>query len=376
MSEPSTNLPDNLTAVSRLLHTMTTEGDSAPPIAIGASTGHHYQRRGNETVRLLESGMALLEGGGSAVCFDCGISAINHTLLTLGKPGQTALFDEHLYWGTRRLQEGLAQWGMNVLTADFADGASLAAGLAEKPALVFFEPITNPGLNVIDVAAVSQAARAAGAMVIVDNTLMPGLCEPLAMGADIVIHSLTKYINGHGDALGGAVIGNDEKLMKRIRHSLENFGGVLSPFAAYLHVRGLKTLHLRMPRHCSTAMAVAEHFADHPKVTEVQYSGLASDAGHELASRQFSDFGGVLAMGFVGCDVHWRAFGQYFRLVRFLASLGETETLGLFRKASLRATGERGRIGRFAIGLEDPADIIADIDQAIDKFMDPSAGVK
>jgi len=373
MRNPDQFLPANLSAVSRLLHTTTTVGDSAPRIAVGASTGGHYQRRGNDTVAILEQGLSLLESAAGAVCFDSGISAVNHTLLTLCKPRQTVLFEEDLYYGTRRLEDFLAGWGMNVLRARLNDPDALAVALAHKPAFVFFEPLTNPPLNVIDIATVSRAAHAAGATVIVDNTLMPGLCRPLKLGADIVIHSLTKYINGHGDSLGGAVLSNDQGLNERIRSSLEKLGGVLSPFAAYLHIRGLKSLHVRMPRHCATAMAVAKHFQDNPKVTEVHYPGLAGDPGHDIATRQFSDFGGVLALGFAGCQVPWHQFGQYFKMCRFLASLGETETLCVFRNGTMRETHQAGRIGRIAVGLEDADDIIADVAQAIDRFTATSA---
>jgi cystathionine beta-lyase/cystathionine gamma-synthase len=374
MSDSLHNIPGPLSKITQLLHAMSEETDSAPPIAIGASTGHRYQRQTNETVAMLEHGLALLEGAEYGVCFDCGIGAIHHIIVGLAKPGQTIAFHQDLYWGTIRIEHICEQWGINVLRVDLTDPAARAEAMAQKPAMVFFEPISNPLLTVTDIAALAADAHQAGALLIADNTLMPTRCKPMELGVDIVVHSLTKYINGHGDALGGVVLCDDKDIHKTLLLSRESIGGVLNPFAAYLHIRGLKTLHLRMPEHERIAMTVAQHFDGHPGIKQVRYPGLPGDPHHALAARQFSGFGGVLTLAFKNVHPDWRGYFNMtgaFNLVRSMPSLGETETLCIFFN-DYKPEPERTWIMRLAIGLEDPADIIADIEQGLARIALPN----
>jgi cystathionine beta-lyase/cystathionine gamma-synthase len=362
-------LPDTITDVTRLMHTMTAGQDSAPPIAIGASTDSDYQRKGNRTVTMLEDGLCVTEGARYCTCFDSGVSATHHLLVTQCKPGDTLITHEQLYWGTIRAEQFAEHRGVNILKVDLRDEDALRDAMKNNPVMVLFEPISNPELHAIDIARVSQIAHEGGALVAVDNTLMPLLCNPLKLGVDIVMHSLTKYINGHGDALGGALLCNDEKLHRDFRYSREWLGGVLNPFAAYLHMRGLKTMHLRLPEHCRIARAVAEHLAKDPRIAKVRYPGLPDDPSYAIASKQFSDFGGVLTLAFDDIEYKWSDdpdISHHFKLVRFMASLGETETLAIVFHSRDPETGAYRVALRISVGMEDPKDLIADIEQAID----------
>ncbi len=377
MSDSLHNIPGPLSKITQLLHAMSEETDSAPPIAIGASTGQRYQRQSNETVLMLEHGLAFMEGAEYGVCFDCGIGTIHHIIMALAKPGQTIAFHKDIYWGTIRIENLCEQWGINVLRVDLTDPAARAEAMAQEPVLVVFEPVSNPMLTVTDVAALAADTHAAGAKLIADNTLMPTRCKPIEMGVDIVVHSLTKYINGHGDALGGVALCNDEATYRALLQSRESIGGVLNPFAAYLHIRGLKTLHLRMPEHERIALTVATHFENHPGIKQVRYPGLESDPYHAIAAKQFSGFGGVLTLAFKNVHADWRGYfnmNAAFNLVRSMPSLGETETLCIFFN-DYQPEPERVWSMRLAIGLEDPADIIADIEQGLARIAKPNPEV-
>ena len=366
-------LPKNITDVTRLMHTMTAGQDSAPPIAIGASTDSDYQRKGNRTVAMLEEGLAVVEGAKYCTCFDSGVSATHHLLITQCKPGDTLVTHSQLYWGTIRAEQFAEHRGVTILKVDFRDDDALAEALKTNPVMALFEPISNPELHAIDIAKVSRMAHAVGAIVAVDNTLMPLLCDPMTLGVDVVMHSLTKYVNGHGDALGGALLCNDEKLHNEFRYSREWLGGVLNPFAAYLHMRGLKTMHLRMPEHCRIARAVAEHFAADPRVASCRYPGLPGDPSFAIASKQFTDFGGVVTLAFDDIQYKWSDdpdISHHFKLVRFMASLGETETLAIVFHSHDPETDTHRVALRISVGMEDPADLIADIDQAIDGLIE------
>lgn len=344
----------------------------------GSEPGYFYTRVGNPTLDLLEQRIAALEGGAAAVAFGSGMGAITSTLWTLLRPGDEVLVDRTLYGCTHAfLHHGIGEFGVRVTQLDMADLPALAQALQRRPKMVYLETPANPNLRLIDIAAVAALARPAGALLVVDNTFCtPYLQKPLALGADLVVHSATKYLSGHGDVTAGLVVAAQAELAQRIRlQGLKDLtGAVLSPQDAFLLMRGLKTLHLRMERHAANAMAMAQLLAAHPAVAAVYYPGLPGNPQHALAQRQMRNFGGMLAFELHGGLAAGRSFMNALQLFTRAVSLGDAESLAQHPASMTHASqtpAERAEAGiseglvRLSAGLEDEEDLLADLQQAL-----------
>jgi methionine-gamma-lyase len=344
----------------------------------GEAPGYIYTRISNPTLALLESRMAALEGGAAAIAFGSGMGAITATLWTLLRPGDEIVVDKTLYGCTFAfLHHGIGQFGVRVTHIDMTDPAAVERAMACKPKLVYFESPANPNMRLVDIAAVATVAHRAGALVVVDNTYCsPYLQQPLALGADVVVHSATKYISGHGDVTAGIAVAASVELAERIRlQGLKDMtGAVLSPQDAALLLRGLKTLSLRMDRHCANAMAVARALQAHPAVAKVHYPGLESDPQHALAKRQMRQPGGMIAFELHGGIEAGMRFIDGLRMVACAVSLGDAESLAQHPASMTHSTytpDEREAAGisdglvRLSAGLEDAADLLADIERAL-----------
>ncbi|WP_295580708.1 methionine gamma-lyase [uncultured Lamprocystis sp.] len=343
----------------------------------GESPGYVYSRVGNPTATVLETRLASLEGGEAGLATASGMGAITSALWTLLKAGDTIVADQTLYGCTfGYLEHGLARLGIAVRFADLTQPAELAAALDAQTRVVFFETPANPNMRLVDIAAVSAIARRHGALTIVDNTYCtPCLQRPLELGADLVVHSATKYLGGHGDLLAGAVVGTREMIDQiRFFGVKEMTGACISALDAYLVLRGLKTLELRMERHCDSAQTLAELLEAHPAVTQVWYPGLASFSQGELARRQMSRAGGMIALELRGGYEAGVRFMDRLHLVTRAVSLGDCETLAQHPASMTHATyapEERARHGiseglvRLSVGLETCADLAADLTQAL-----------
>lgn len=344
----------------------------------GARAGYIYGRTKNPTQTLLETRMASLEGAEAALALASGIGAITATAWTLLEQGDRVVIDHTLYGSTYAFfTEGLARFGVEVAVADLTDPDAAARAIGPGARFVYFETPANPNLRVIDIAATAALARAAGALTVVDNTFAtPALQRPLALGADLVVHSATKYLGGHGDLLGGIVAGPAETIQRiRGRGLRWMTGATLSPLNAFLILRGLKTLELRMERHAATAARLAALLAGHPAVARVSYPGLATGAEAALVARQMSAPGGLVACELKGGLAAGLKVMNALRLVTRAVSLGDAETLVQHPASMTHATyppEERARHGitdgliRFSAGLETPEDILDDVAQALD----------
>jgi methionine-gamma-lyase len=345
----------------------------------GETAGYVYTRIANPTLALLEARLAALEGGAAAVVFGSGMGAITATLWTLLAPSDEVLVDTTLYGCTFAfMHHGLGRFGVRIRHADLTDAAALEAPISAQTKLVYFESPANPNMRLVDIAAVSRAARRHGVLVAVDNTYCsPYLQQPLELGADIVLHSATKYLGGHGDLTAGAAVFRDAELAQRVRlQGLKDLtGAVLSPQDAFLVLRGLKTLALRMRQHCANAQAVAELLAAHPAVEAVHYPGLASFPQHALAQQQMKLPGGMIAFELRGGLTAGKRFLDALQLVTRAVSLGDAESLAqhpasmthsTYTREERRAHGIAEGLVRISAGLEDTEDLLADVRQALD----------
>jgi methionine-gamma-lyase len=344
----------------------------------GEEDGYVYTRLGNPTIDLLERRLASLEGGEAAAATASGMGAIASTLWTLLRPGDRLVTDMTLYGCTFAFfRHSLADFGIVVEHVDMTDLAAVAEALSRPAKAVFFETPANPNMRLVDIAAVAGAAHGAGAVVVVDNTYAtPLLQRPLSLGADLVVHSATKYLGGHGDLVAGAVVGRAD-LIGAIRMSgvKDATGAVISPMDAMLVLRGLKTLKLRVERHSDSALDLARRLAVHPAVTRVLYPGLQDHPQHELARRQFQGgFGGMIALELEGGREAAIRFLNRLTLARCAVSLGDAETLVQHPASMTHSTytpEERARHGisdglvRISIGLEAVADIWRDFEGAL-----------
>jgi methionine-gamma-lyase len=343
----------------------------------GKSQGYIYSRVGNPTVAVLEARLANLEGGEAALATASGMGAITAALWTLLQTGDAIVADQTLYGCTfGYLEHGLSRLGIEIRFADLTHPETLEAALTANARVVYFETPANPNMRLIDIAAVSAIARRRGALTLVDNTYCtPYLQRPLELGADLVLHSATKYLGGHGDLIAGAAVGSRE-LIERIRFFgiKEMTGACISAMDAYLVLRGIKTLTLRMERHCASAQALAETLERHPAVAWVAYPGLPSFPRADLARRQMRLPGGMIALELKGGYDAGVRFMDRLRLVTRAVSLGDCETLAQHPASMTHSTyapEERARHGiaeglvRLSIGLEDCADIEADLLQAL-----------
>jgi methionine-gamma-lyase len=348
-------------------------------IFTGEQAGYTYTRIANPTLALLEARLASLEGGAAAVVFGSGMGAISATLWTLLSAGDEVLVDTTLYGCTfALLHHGMSRFGVTVRHVDMSDPDHVEAAISPRTRLVYFESPANPNMRLADIAAVSNVARARGVPVAVDNTYCtPYLQRPLELGADIVLHSATKYLGGHGDLTAGAAVFRDAEVAQRVRlQGLKDLtGAVLSPQDAFLVLRGLKTLPLRMQRHCDNAQAIAGFLAAHPTVQAVHYPGLASFPQHTLARRQMARAGGMVAFELCGGLEAGKRFMDALELVTRAVSLGDAETLAQHPASMTHSTytAEQRRahlisdgLVRLSAGLEDTDDLLADIGQALD----------
>ena len=335
--------------------------------------GYEYGRAGNPTRTAFERQIAALEGAAAAVSFASGMAAEDALLRVLLRSGDRVVLGGDAYGGTYRLLTDLyAPLGVETALVDLADPAALAAALAVPVRLVWAETPTNPLLRIVDVAAVAGAAHAADALLVVDSTFAsPALQQPLALGADVVVHSATKYIGGHSDALGGVVATSDADLAERVRFVQFAAGAVLAPFEAWLLSRGLKTLALRMERHSANALAVAEAMAAHPGVTAVHHPALPSHPGHEVAARQMRAGGGMLSIAVAGGAAAAKRVAESVRLFALAESLGGVESLLCYPAEMTHASVQGTPLAapedllRLSVGIEDPADLIADLRRAL-----------
>jgi cystathionine gamma-synthase len=372
-------------AVRAALDTDTQYGAVVPPIHLtstfsfagyGDKRAYDYSRSGNPTRDALAGALAELEGGAGAVVTGSGMAAVG-LVTQLFRPGQVAVVPHDCYGGTYRLFNALRERGsLDVRFVDFQDSAALAESLSAQPALVWVETPSNPLLRIVDIAAVSRAAHASGAMVVADNTfLSPVWQRPLALGADAVLHSTTKYLNGHSDVVGGAVIAASRELHERLAWWANCIGVTGAAFDSYLTLRGLRTLHARMQAHGENAAAAAELLAGHPAVARVHYPGLESHPGHALAKVQQRGFGAMISFELHGGIPQVRAFLDALRLFSLAESLGGVESLVAHPASMTHAAMDeaaRARAGiaptllRLSIGIEDGADLQRDLAQALD----------
>lgn len=344
----------------------------------GERPGYIYGRTRNPTQTVLEDRMASLEGGEAAMTTASGMAAISSVMLTLLNPQDEVVVDHTVYGNTfAYFTQALTRFGIVVKLADFTEPEAVQAQITGRTKAVFFETPANPNLRVIDIAAIGAIARRAGALVVVDNTFAtPVLQRPLALGADLVVHSGTKYLGGHGDLLAGIVVG-PAALLKDIRATGLRWmtGATLSPFNCFLMLRGLKTLEIRLERHSASALAVARFLADHPKVASISYPGLPSFPQHDLASRQMSAFGGLMSFELDGGTELCMKLMNGLSMITRAVSLGDAETL-IQHPASMThavyGAEERARHGisdgllRLSVGLETADDILDDLEQALD----------
>jgi cystathionine gamma-synthase len=364
-------------------------GAVIPPITLSATfrfanldekPRYEYTRSGNPTRDILGQALAELEGGAGAIVTASGMGAIATVIHALLAPGERLLAPHDCYGGSWRLFTALAAKGLfEFETCDFTDPAQLAAALERRPNLVWIETPSNPLLRITDLEAVIRAAHATGALTVADNTfLSPVLQRPMAFGADVVVHSTTKYINGHSDVVGGAAVARDPAVLEQLEYWSNALGVTGSPFDSYLTLRGLRTLDARLRIHQENAAALAELLAGHPAVARVHYPGLATHSGHEIAARQQEGFGAMLSFELTGGQDAVRAFVDGLTCFTLAESLGGVESLVAYPVTmSHAAMSEEARaaagIGpgllRASVGIENANDLIADATLALDRAL-------
>lgn len=357
-------------------------GGSFSALGLSDDAPFVYTRWSNPTVYQLERKLADLEGGETAVAFSTGMAAAVALLMHLLKTGDHLVISDITYAGVAEVvRDTLVKMGVEVTAADLSDLDDLRQALRPNTKLVWAETPANPILRLTDLRAVAEIAHKAGAELAVDSTFAtPIATRPIELGADYVVHSLTKYLGGHGDALGGAVIGKHERMAKMHQDTAIHLGGSLSPFNAWLIMRGMATLPLRMAAHADAAMKVARFLEKHPKVTRVFYPGLPSHPQHELASRQMENFSGMLTFQVADGPAMAQRMADRLRIFHYAVSLGHHRSLLFYlgtddvQANSFRLDAEHlARYRRYAgdgifrvsIGLEDPKDLCADLDQAL-----------
>ena len=354
----------------------------------GEEHGHFYTRISNPTLALLESRMAALESGEAAVAFSSGMGAIAATFWTLLRPADEIIVSRTLYGCTfALLHHGIGEFGINVLHVDMSNLADVEAAITPATRMIYFETPANPNMQLVDIAAISAIAhKHDNITVVIDNTYCtPYLQRPLEMGADVVVHSATKYLSGHSDITAGVVVARQTVADKiRLQGLKDLTGAVLSPQDAYLLMRGLKTLALRMDRHCSSALAIAQFLEEHPAVESVTYPGLSSFPQYALATRQMKMPGGMIAFELKGGLEAGRRFMNALSLFSRAVSLGGAESLAQHPASMTHSTYTREEralhdisegLVRLAVGLEDLDDLLADITQALKTLMPTRHGL-
>ncbi len=338
---------------------------------VGKHAGYDYARTANPTRTALQAALTALEGGAGALAFASGMAA-EATFMYLLKPGDHVLLGDDVYGGTYRLvSKVLNEWDVSFDPVDLTDLEGLRGAVRDETRLVWCETPTNPLLKVIDISEVSALAHDAGAWCVVDNTFAtPYLQQPLSLGADAVVHSTTKYLGGHSDVVGGAIVANDPQILDRLEFLQNAAGAVPGPFDAFLTLRGVKTLAVRMERHCANARRVAEMLASHPKVKQVYYPGLPSHPQHEVAARQMRDFGGMVSFETFDAEAALEVCRRT-RLFFLAESLGGVESLiehpgRMTHQSTVGSPLEvPDTLVRLSVGIEHPDDLLADLDQAL-----------
>ena len=349
----------------------------------GQEAGHIYTRLGNPTTDVLEAKVAALEGGEACVAAASGMGAISSALWTIAGAGKHIIADGTLYGCTfALLNHGMTRYGVEVDFIDTSDLDAVRAHLKPNTCAVYLETPANPNLKITDIAAIAEIAHAYNAdiKVVCDNTFAsPALQNPLSLGADVVVHSATKYLNGHGDVIAGFVVGSAEYCSAVRMFGLKDMtGAVMDPFTSFLILRGLKTLELRMARHCENGKKVAEFLVSHPAVEKVYYPGLESHPGHEIAKKQMKDFGGMVSFEVKGGKEAGVKLVNSLELITVAVSLGDAESLiehpasmthSTYTAEELEASGIPAGLIRLSVGLENAEDIIEDLKQALDKLL-------
>ena len=342
------------------------------------SDDYVYTRGNNPTLRILENKVAILEGGVGAVAFSSGMAAVSSVVLSLTEPGDMVLYHNVLYGSSYSfLNQFLKKYKVNAQNTDFTDLENLSRKVeALRPAVLYFETPANPNLDIIDIEEVVAIAREFGAKVVIDNTFCsPYLQRPLEYGADVVLHSATKYLGGHGDVVAGIAVSKDQNYVDSLKFEyMCELGGVLSPFNAWLILRGIKTLPIRLDRHSESALKVAQFLSGHPGVKRVMYPGLESHPGHEIAKKQMKAFGGIVSFEIDGSHEDAIKVINSVKLAKIAVSLGDTETLIQLPAAmthigysdeALKSIGLSKSLIRISVGLEDVSDIISDLENAL-----------
>ncbi|HEX5566268.1 MAG TPA: cystathionine gamma-synthase [Streptomyces sp.] len=339
----------------------------------GLRGGYEYSRSANPTRTALEENLAALEGGRRGLAFASGLAAEDCLLRALLVPGDHVVIPNDAYGGTFRLFAKVAErWGVQWSVADTTDPAAVRAALRPRTRVIWVETPSNPLLGITDIAAVADVARTAGARLVVDNTFAsPYLQQPLALGADVVVHSTTKYMGGHSDVVGGALVTADAALGEELAFHQNAMGAVAGPFDSWLVMRGVKTLAVRMDRHCANAARVTEMLTSHPKVTRVHYPGLPSHPGHEIAAKQMRSFGGMVSFQVAGGEEAALEVCSRTELFTLGESLGGVESLiehpGRMTHAS--AAGSELEVPsdlvRLSVGIEAVDDLVADLTAAL-----------
>ncbi|MEA2568686.1 MAG: hypothetical protein QOI24_687 [Acidobacteriota bacterium] len=342
---------------------------------LGRHKGYEYARTKNPTRSAVEANLAALERGKHGFCFASGMSATD-TVFRLLSSGDHVIAGENMYGGSYRLfSKVLTRYGLEFSYVDTANLDAVRKAIRPNTKLVFLETPTNPMMTLTDIAACAEIAHAAGALVVVDNTFCsPYLQRPLELGADIVVHSTTKFLNGHSDSVGGVVILNSDEIAEKIGFLQNAVGAILSPFDSWLVLRGTKTLAVRMKRHEENGMAMANYISNHPKVKKIYYPGLADHPQHELAKKQMNGFGSMISFE-LGSHENAKKFLDRVRLCSLAESLGGVETLISHPETMTHASvpiEDRKRLGitpglvRISVGIEDIEDLIADVENAFE----------
>lgn len=355
-----------------------TDVDEWLAVGQGRSPGHIYSRNTNPTVQAFEEKVRQLEGAEAATSFASGMAAISNTLFTLLSPGDRVVSVKDSYGGTNKLfTEFFPRMQIEVVLCDTTDHVAIEAAIAAGCRVLYLESPTNPTLKVVDLGRLTEAGHRVGATVVVDNTFATPINQnPLQLGTDLVLHSATKFLGGHADALGGVICG-PKHLVEQIYHYREITGAALDPMAAYLLLRGMKTLHLRIRQQNRSALQIARFLQKHPAVARVFYPGLESHEHHDIARQQMRGFGGVLSFMLKGDFDSVRTFLPRLRYAHLAANLGAVETVAgppattshvECTPAEREAAGIPESLVRYSVGIEDPEDLIADLEQALRLF--------
>jgi cystathionine gamma-synthase len=339
----------------------------------GLRGGYEYSRSGNPTRTALQEALAALEQGTAGMAFASGLAAEDTLLRTVCEPGSHVVLGGDAYGGTFRLISRVAsRWGVEHTPADLNDLDALRAVMRPTTRVIWCETPTNPLLNIADIARLAEFAREHGALLVVDNTFAsPYLQQPLTLGADVVVHSTTKYLGGHSDVVGGALVTSNPELGEQLAYHQNAMGAVAGPFDAWLVLRGIKTLGVRMDRHQANAARIAEFLTGHPDVSAVLYPGLPDHPGHEIAARQMSGFGGMLSFRVTGGEEQALRICERARLFTLAESLGGVESLiehpGRMTHASAAGSPLEvpADLVRLSVGIEDVEDLLADLEQAL-----------